>query len=585
METNSFELRSINYVAARTAKQVQKNRVRNAISKVFPFFETICVFRGVLYMLIIVLLIRMFVHFTLEFLYNFGNLGHYELFTCIRGPSSGHSIYSLAFICSPIFGILADKYISRHKIMSFGMFTLFAASVAFILFFLTTHHKNQKEECQALESVFSFILLFYIIGLSAILPLLLPIGIDQMEGASEQSLKSYFAWYFGALNAGAFVSYSYFVGFTDVRGIGLYKVDTHNNPDVIFILLGGLLSSSLSMFVAILLYKFLVNSKRLVVYLPTGNPVGLIWDVTRDALGKYSQRRRRPSITRRIQYLEGSQQLLDLAKDDVENSFEHVESVKTFYRIMPLLLALIPYFAVSSISTGAYIEQNIYLFDQFEDATVIPQLIDPLIILVLVLVFELSPVKKRVRFSSILRRVYIGVLFAFASLIFATIVAFLATYADSFRIPAHTFTNITRAEDEKEKVKIFFFKIILQSPQFLLMGISEFLAVIGTFEFIYAQSPREMKCFIYGLFQCIRGLGFLTPFLFNEILQSTTCDCQTCSCHTCAAYHYQCSGTPTKVCYTYLAGTILFTVYVVALGYCFRKYKKRVRQPREIWYT
>ena len=585
MEASSIELRSINLVAGRTAKQNQRNKVRNVISKVFPFFETICVFRGVLYMLIIVLLIRMFVHFTLEFLYNFGNLGHYELFTCIRGPSSGHSIYSLAFICSPIFGILADKYISRHKILSFGMFTLFTASIAFIIFFLTTHHKRDKDECMALASLFSFILLFYVIGLSAILPLLLPIGIDQMEGASEQSLKSYFAWFFGALNAGAFVSYSYFIGFTDVKGISLYKIDTYSNSNVIFILLGGLLGGSLSMFVAILLYKFLVDSKRLVVYLPTGNPVGLIWNVTRDALGKYSQRRRRPSIIRRIEYLEGSQQLLDLAKDDMDNSFEYVESVKTFYRIMPLLLALIPYFAMSSISTGAYIEQNIYLLDQFEDATVIPQLIDPFIIIVLVIVFELRPVKKRVRFSNILSRVYIGVLFAFASLIFATIIEFLSTFADSFRIPAHAFANITRAEDEREKVKVFFYKIILQSPQFLLMGISEFLAVIGTFEFIYAQSPREMKCFIYGLFQCIRGLGYLTPFILNEILQTATCDCPTCSCNTCAAYHYQCSGKPTSVCYTYLAGTILFTVYVVALGYCFKKYKRRVRQPREIWYT
>ena len=536
-------------------------------------------------MLIIVLLIRMFVHFTLEFLYNFGNLGHYELFTCIRGPSSGHSIYSLAFICSPIFGILADKYISRHKILSFGMFTLFTSSIAFILFFLTTHHRNYEDVCKGLEFVFSVIVLFYVIGFSAILPLLLPIGIDQMEGASEQSLKSYFAWFFGTLNAGAFVSYSYYISFTDVKGISLYKIDTHSSPNVILILLGGLLGGSLSMFVAILLYKFLVHSKRLVVYLPTGNPVGLIWNVTRDALGKYSQRRRRPSITRRMQYLEGSQQLLDLAKDDVGNSFEHVESVKTFYRIMPLLLALIPFFAVSSISTGAYIEQNIYLLNQFEDATVIPQMIDPFIILVLVFVFELSPVKKRVRFSNILSRVYIGVLFAYASLIFATIVEFLSTYADSFQIPSHMYVNISRADDEREKVKVFFFKIFLQLPQFLLMGISEFLAVIGTFEFIYAQSPREMKCFIYGLFQCIRGLGYLTPFIFNEILQTATCDCPTCSCYTCAAYHYQCSGTPTAVCYTYLAGTVLFTLYVVALGYCFRKYKKRVRQPREIWYT
>ncbi|KAI6657443.1 Solute carrier family 15 member 4-like [Oopsacas minuta] len=466
---------------------------------------------------------------------------------------------------------------------------MFIGSIAFILFFLTTHHFTSEDQCEKYEALFSFIILFYIIGFSALLPLLLPFGVDQMEGASEQSLKSYFAWFFGVLNAGAFVSYSYYLGFTDVRDISLYQIDKDNNPNVVIILLAGLLLGTVSLFIAILLYKFLVNTKRLSVYQPSGDPLGLIWNVTKSAMNKYSQKRRRPSITRSIQYLEGSQRLLDLAKDDHgNNTFENVESVKTFYRIMPLLLALIPYFAVTSVSTGAYIEQNIYLFDQFEDSTIIPQLVDPCIIIILVFLFEFNPVKKRLKFSSILQRVYIGVFFGLASLIFATIVEFVSTFAAPFKLSygaLQAFKNLTHPDDPGQKVKVLLFKISFQSPQFLLMGISEFLAVIGIFEFIYAQSPREMKCFIYGLFQCIRGIGYIIPFIVNEILQAATCACSNCNCKTCAAYHYQCNGAPTNVSYTYLAGTLLFTLYVISLYFLFRRYKKRVRQPREIWYT
>ena len=580
--SNTIELCSATYSRAGTRQKTkEKSKITKGISKVFPFFETICLFKGVLYVLLIVFLIRVFIFSTLEFLYNFGSLGSYRLFTCIRGPSSGHSFNSLAFVCSPIFGILADRYISRHRIISFGLFTLFTASIALILLFLTTHHKTSGTECSDVVIAFAFILIFYVIGFSALLPLLLPFGVDQMEGASEQSLKSYFTWFFGALNVGGFVSYGYYVGFTDFQEINVYKINLWNDVSVVAILLTGLLSGTVSLFISIVLYKYLIDSKRLLTYYPSGNPLGLIWNVTKRAFHHYSQKKRRNSITRRVQYLEGSQRLLDFAKDDLSSTYENVESVKTFYRIMPLLLALIPYFAVVNISTGAYIEQNIYLFARFEDATVIPQLIDPLIIIILVLVFEFNPVKKRLKFSSILQRVYLGVLFAFASLFCATIVEFVSTYAKPFDL-SHNTTFVFQPID---KVKVLVYKILFQSPQFLLMGISEFLAVIGSFEFIYAQSPHEMKCFIYGLFQCIRGLGFMTPFIVNEILQSLTCSCPTCTCFTCAVYHYQCGNKHTNVAYTYLVGCILFGVYVVALWFLFRKYKKRERQPREIWYT
>ena len=581
--TNSIEIRSVSCASRATVKPKtkEKSKIVKGISKFFPFFETVCLFRGVLYVMFLVFIIRVFFFFTVEFLYNFGNLGAYRLFTCIRGPSSGHSINSLAFICSPIFGILADRYISKHKIISFGMFTLFTASIAFILFFLTTHHITSGTECRGIEVIFSFILLFYIIGFSALFPLLLPFGVDQMEGASEQSLKSYFTWFFGALNAGAFVTYFYYVGFTDLQGIDLYKIDVWDDVYVVAILLVGLLLGTVSLFIGIVIYKFLIDSRRLLSYYPSGDPLGLIWKVTKRALNNYSQRKRRSTITRRVQYLEGSQRLLDFAKDDFNSTYEHVESVKTFYRIMPLLLALIPFFAVVNISTGAYIEQNIYLFGSFENATVIPQLIDPLVILILVFVFEFNPVKKRLKFSSILQRVYAGVLFALASLVCATIVEFVSTYLTH----ANLSQNITAVTPPIDRVRVLVYKILFQSPQFLLMGVSEFLAVIGAFEFIYAQSPREMKCFIYGLFQCIRGFGFIIPFIINEILQSLTCHCETCTCETCAAYHYQCGNTPTSVAYTYLTGTFLFAGYVVTLGFLFRNYKKRERQPREIWYT
>ena len=580
--TSSIELTSIAYSGVGTkTKSKERRKIVKGISKVFPFFDTVCLFRGVLYVLLIAFLIRIFVFSTLEFLFNFGNLGRYRLYTCIRGPSSGHSINSLAFMCSPIFGILADRYISRHRIISFGLFTLFIASIAFTLLFLTAHHKTSEMDCRNVVIGFSFILFFYVIGFAAILPLLLPFGVDQMEGANEQSLKSYFTWFYWALNAGAFVSYGYYVGFTDFQGVNLYKIDIMNDVNIVAILLTGLLGGTVALFICIVIYKFLIDSQRLQTYYPSGDPLGLIWNVTKQALRNYSHKKRRNSIVRSVQYLEGSQRLLDFAKDNINSTYEHVESVKTFYRIMPLLLALIPYFAVINISTGAYIEQNIYLFAQFEDATIIPQLIDPLIILILVLVFEFNPVKKRVKFSNILQRVYTGVVFALASLACATIVEFVSTYVKPFEL----FQNSTIVTQPIDRVRVLAYKILFQSPQFLLMGISEFLAGIGAFEFIYAQSPREMKCFIYGLFQCIRGIGFIIPFVLNEILQTSTCSCDTCTCGSCAAYHYQCGRTPTNVAFTYLVGCILFGVYVVALGFLFRNYKRRERQPREVWYT
>ena len=590
-DINSIELRvSTPYVLHKPEKsQKKQNKVVEFISRWYPFFATLFLFKGIFYVLSILFLMHLFIFFTLEFLFNYGDLSKYRLFNYIKGPSSGHAFYSLSFVFSPIFGVLADRYIGRYKIISFGMITLFVSSCAFILFFLTTHHIHVGIETEPYTIGFSIIITFYVIGLSSLLPLLLPYGVDQMEGASEQSLKSYFTWFFGVLNLSAFFSYLYYVGFTDVQGISLYHIDKKNLNHIVYILITGSLVGTFAVFIAIVLHKFLIETKRLIAYSPSGDPLGMIWRITLGAFRKYSLRKQ-PSVVRQMQYFEGSQKLLDFAKTDDLNTFEHVENVKTFFRIIPLLLALIPYFAVTTISTGSYIEQNIYLFDRFEDATVIPQLIDPLTIIILVLIFEFNPVKKRFKFSSILQRVYIGVLFALASLICSTIVEFISTFVNNPLPTDHTtpLINITspllHPDRTVDNVKLLLFKITFQIPQFLLMGISEFLAVIGTFEFIYAQSPQEMKCFIYGLFQCIRGLGFLTPFIVHKIIQASTCRCALCTCDTCATYNYLCKNKPTMVAYTYLVGSVLFTVYVVALAFFFKNYKKRQRQPREVWY-
>ena len=241
------------------------------------------------------------------------------------------SIRSLSLLlCLPL-GFIADRYFGRVKVLYFSWILLFVThcSVAFYISMVILHRPSKHVQLQYI-TFFVIVQLCKSISLAGIRVNLIPFGVDQMGAASSDQLSSYFHWYYWSRNTGLFFAYGI--------GILLTPIIFDHFKVILIPLLVPCIAAAAGTVINVCGYTWFVKKEKV------GNPLLLIYRVL-----SYAASVRRPLYRSAFSY-DGRPKpsRIDLAKETHFGKFrdEKVEDVKTFLRILVMLISLMGFLCV-----------------------------------------------------------------------------------------------------------------------------------------------------------------------------------------------------------------------------------------------
>ena len=261
----------------------------------------------------------------------------------------------VSYAMYPVMGFLADTYFGRYKVILAGLHIswLGSAIISFSFAFLDPYLSSdiQKFAYGSAASwpddrvaMLSLCYCIIWIGFTGIRVNLIPFGVDQLPEASGGELSSYFHWYYWFINAGYLTS--------SLTIPVLYKVTALSYTFLIT-------NFSFSCIIVILL---LFRHKLLIVP-KIGNPFWLVYKVVR-----YAMKAKRPRFRSAFQIGQPLPSRIDLAMaiHGGRFSIEQVEDVKTFFRILLILLSFFGFFVIFSQVSSTTLNLTIKLLLSFQ---------------------------------------------------------------------------------------------------------------------------------------------------------------------------------------------------------------------------
>ncbi|KAI6646503.1 Solute carrier family 15 member 4-like [Oopsacas minuta] len=465
---------------------------------------------------------------------------------------------ALVYLLAPIPGFLADRYFSRHKTVLASLFLCILGSLSLSAFH--TYYELIRMQNELIDSIYDVIhfgsLLILACGSTGIIALLVPLGVDQMEGAGESTIKSYFNWHYWAGNLG---------GLLAPGGYFIYKASVTSK----YILLAGSYAAIITIALALILCFISLYCNILQMHKPVGSPILKIAKVLSSATKGYKQER--------DEYDRKS--LLDYAVGDVrgKHSFESVDDVKTFFRMTMVFATMVWYFATYDLLTSVFPLQGQALSCSENSffASCFIVLVDGTAVMITIPIIEFVRRKYySIRVSKILYKFLIGVLLSLAAVYYAWI-SDMTQY----------FTQFSKCPQPQPRSILSMFKLdLILLPQIILIGVSESFSMVAAIEFVYAQSPHDMKGFLFGLMNFFVGIGFYIPTTLHSVVKELTCDQDYSDCSFCMAYEQKCFlhyQTPRFMYYFIFA--IITTLYALLMYVVAVKYKRRQREPISNW--
>ncbi|KAL5499592.1 hypothetical protein EMCRGX_G011037 [Ephydatia muelleri] len=380
--------------------------------------------------------------------------------------SAGRLVY-------PFAGFLADAYLTRGRVIH-----LIRANTDMPVFYVL--------------QVTTFVIFCF--GMGSFEANVIPFGADQLQGVSSEEESAYFYWYYWTRQLGNFL------GIMSICAVQFEKSQLKESMEPLI--------GSIAITLGIVTY--MIYNKSLLSAGPPRNPLKLVVSVIFYAA---TLKRGAPLHRRAFRYGEEKKGRMELAKKEFDGKFEseEVEDVKTFYRILMMFLPMgifyIVYYGLFVTINYEAAQLCIQLYQPQNAALqyIIQNLVgflDPFLLLFIIpLINFVAPHFLCFMSMSLRFRVGVGylvILMAAVSLIFT----------EGLPIPGHGHL------------------LCLLLPLMLLV-VAEALSVISALEFIYAQSPEQMRGLLTGLFYLMMGIfmctGSLTVFLVQHPnLQSLT---------------------------------------------------------------
>ena len=483
-----------------------------------------------------------------------------------------YSLVAIVTLLSPLSGFLADVYCGRYKVIHSGLGLMLGAFLIesfnavltlTIGIYIWAHSNIILHSFLVLSAAFGCLL--FVIGHAGYQANLVPFGLDQLLDVPSASLALFIHWVIWADSLGVFAIQLFFAGL-------MCKYKSH----YVFYLL-----CCLVLVLMVCFFLIVTCMKRRCFYFELGhyNPYKMVIKVLNFAR-KHTYPIQRSAFT----YADDEEpSRLDFAKERYGGPFttEQVEEIKTFLRILIVLLALgllfvldIPASFFVSILFGLHAGDHSAISNQACSGRFILLGKGSTNNLVTVIIF---PAYITTVFSVLSRRIP-----RIFSRLTVAVIVYLLGIVSMFSID---FAGHITAEEPSGNDTMCMFIVsrdiappVLHLPwpvlliPGVLLGIGAPLVKATTFEFISAQSPSSMKGLLIGVFfsikaffQLVSGVA-LIPFSYKPLWDS----------------HYMREYPPVTNCGF---GYLLFTCVVALIGLVMfsivaRRYKYRERDDK-----
>ena len=446
----------------------------------------------------------------------FNNLGQ-EFSIVVTSWIGGYGLLGLMQVLYPIGGLIADVRYGRYKVIKLSLINNWLGAVITTVIGVIFINNRNSTSLKVAEQVacIAFVVL-YILGFGGFQSNAVQFGLDQLQDASSEELSMFLHWFvwtgqIGELIPGICAASAYCSGKAAFKVIGY-------NVILLFVILNTLCLT------LVCCKRRWFNCEKVV-----GNPYRNVYRVL-----KFTAKHSKPLGHRSaLTYSDDVRpSRLDFAKQKYGGIFttEVVEDVKTFLRILLMLLAITPmfYFEVSTSYLfplyGRHLGRNMsitgkctyewMLFESGNLSTIISVIAIPLYI---ILVYP--HIKRWV--PRIIYRMGIGialkVTFVIAMFIMQVVANYIAT--NEFKYKCLWFAEY-RNNHNHHFTQTLEFPTQALTVLNLLHGIASPLISITILEFLSAQSPHTMKGLLLGVFYAFRGLfitlGCVATFPFAQ---------------------------------------------------------------------
>ena len=400
----------------------------------------------------------------------------------------------------PFAGLITEMCLKRIWFMlaGTGVIILGIAIVTFVVF--TSSHPGMPYYIVAG-------LVIHNIGLAMFEANAIQFGVDQLQFDSNEELSKFVHWYFWTVYA---IQYT----------ITSFKVIAADEN----LALQSIFAFTCTFTALIIVICFKCFKKLMIEPLSHINPIKLIFRVVNYAI-KHKQPVRRSAFT----YGEGPPSRLDLGKERYGGPFttEQVEDVKSFWRILSLLLTLfgvtLPYDATKAISIYLAIIHNATGHkDWFESNRLnitYSQTLSNVIIIIGIPIYMFIIRPHFCHNFSMLQKMGIGLFMSFLTVFLSAVCSFL--FYDSVN---SVHSNISNNTIGSQEMIIYAYPLLLLSQIFTAVGYT--LVFLTALEFILAQSPRSMQGFLIGLWYAYQSLELLSELVTSLIMTQIECSTQ-----------------------------------------------------------
>lgn len=243
----------------------------------------------------------------------------------------------------PLAGLIADVYVGRYRVIHAGLWMfLVGFGIMLMSMALEWQHYDPSPVAVMIATV------FFMLGSASVESTIIPFGVDQIQqGASSDELSSYFFWYYFVRNLGyvfnvvcSVVTYAAFVAinkrlmlaeFTHSTIAPIYRLE----HTIIHLVLGiiFIVGIAVAIFLHFCLQHWFFKARH------RENPIRSICNILYFAA---TVKRQAPRYRRSFRYGEEKKSRLELAKVEFDGIFsaEEVEDVKTFFRVLFLVMSL-----------------------------------------------------------------------------------------------------------------------------------------------------------------------------------------------------------------------------------------------------